>query len=407
MNSTAIVFCIVAGLTILAVFQNCAPALPLDGVVDSSSANVRATATPGSGAPTGITSGTVYTGSQFDGVCTWSSTVDAMASAGTDGQGNLIAFNNPTTGKAALWNVNAGGTLARASVCNFQLSMSGYSVQAIGDFNGDYNKDVLWRNNTTGDSILWLMYGSTRIQTGSLLNISSTYNIEGVADVDGDGKDDLILRDLSNNIVIAQMNGFTAPVFTTLTAHPTATQSIQAISTYYDPTTNKKKPAIFFTDSSQAAGTSAAHPVWYMNGTTVTVTSLPSGFVSGSTTSAGVTTTFIYSIVGIGDFTGDANADFLLKDPTTGAIRMRYSTYTGTALAVSPAADSSDYTFPATWTMQDVQKVNGDSTADIVWLVNGGTLPILQYSAVQGVPVNPTPLIAVQAGYTMFKYSHR
>jgi|GEM_PF-6720656 len=405
MTRTAVIAaCVLASLLVLALFQNCAPALPLDGVVSANSASIRATATPGGGAPVGIGTGTTYSGPTYDGVCTWDSTIDQMAQAGTDVSGNLIAFNNTSTQKAAFWNIAPAGSIARASVC--YLNLSGYKVEAIGDFDGDFNKDVLWTNDTTGDVIVWLMYGSNRKSTGLVANISSAYNIEGVADFNGDGKDDLLLRDGSNNIVVMQMNGLSSPTTVAVSQKPTSTQSITALSSYYDTTALKKKIAIFFYDSSATAGTAAARPVWYMNGTTATVGNLPTGFVAGSTTTNGVTTNFIYNILGIGDFNGDANADFVLQDPSTGNVRIRYSTYASGMFAVY-GTDGTENTIPSTWTFTDVQKVNGDVFSDWLWTVNGGTLPVLEYSPVQGTQGNLVGLNYIQSGYSLFKYSHR
>jgi hypothetical protein len=398
MNRTiAIAAVFLASLLVIGTFQNCAPTLPLDGVVDASSVSVRATATPGGGAATGIgTVGNNPTGSNFDGVCTWATADDAMAFAGNDVSGNLVAFNKGTSGTAAFWNLAAGGALSRGSVC--KLSQTGYTVQAIGDFNGDYNKDVLWRNTSTGEAVVWLMRGSSRTQTAQVATISNDFNIEGVADFDGDGKDDLLLRNPSNTLVVMKMNGLSAPTSVTLSMSPTSAQSIRAISSYYDAAATKKKLALFFSDNT----------VWYMNGTDISrAAALPTGFTSTTTTVNGVTTTVNYTVLGIGDFTGDANADFLLQDPSTGNIRLRYSTYTGTNFAVF-GADSGEYVAPpAAWVLQDVAKFNGDAYSDWIWIVNGGTLPALGFTAVQGTPGTLSSVQYIQSGYTFFKYTHR
>jgi hypothetical protein len=401
-RTTAIAAVLLTSFLVIGTFQNCAPTLPLDGVVDASSIAVRATATPGGGAVTGI--GTVVNnppGTNFDGVCTSSSTDDQMAYAGPDVAGNLVAFNKGSSGTAAIWNINAGGALSHASVCN--LVQTGFTVQAIGDFSGDFNKDILWRNSTTGDTVIWLMRGSSRIQTAQVATISPDFNIEGVADFDGDGKDDLLLRNSANALVVMKMNGLGAPTSIPLSMSPTATQHIVAISSYYDVAATKKKVALFFNDTSPGtagAGQAANKPVWYMNGTDIASASfLPSGFISTGAVN--------YNILGVGDFSGDANADFLLQDAATGNLRIRYATYNGTNFAVL-GADSPEYVAPpATWVLQDIAKFNGDAYSDWVWIVNGGTLPSLSYTPVQGTPGQLTGVQYIQSGYTFFKYSHR
>ncbi|WP_322505541.1 FG-GAP repeat protein [Chroococcidiopsis cubana] len=41
------------------------------------------------------------------------------------------------------------------------------------DFNGDGRADLLWRNEETGDNIIWLMNGTNIIAGGSLPNVES------------------------------------------------------------------------------------------------------------------------------------------------------------------------------------------------------------------------------------------
>ncbi len=397
MNRTiAFAAVLLAGLLGVGTFQNCAPVLPLDGVVDASSVSVRASATPGGGPVTGI--GTVINNpgtTNFDGVCTYATTSDAMAFDGTDTTGSLIAFNKGTSGTAAFWNLNTGGLPARGAVC--RLSQTGFTVQAVGDFNGDFAKDVLWRNSSTGESVIWMMRGSSRVQTGSVATIDPALNIEGVADFDGDGKEDLLLRTTDNTLIVLKMNGYSAPTSVTLTEKPLSSQQLTTISTYYDAGTFKKKIALFFSDNM----------VWYMNGTDVqSKMALASGFTSTTTTVNGTTTTTNFTITGIGDFNNDGNADFLIRDIATGNSRIRYSLYSGTNFAVN--GDSVEYTpFNAAWSFQGTSRINGDAISDWLWIVNGGTLPYLGFSPVQGTPGGLTFIQYIQPGYDLLRYSHR
>jgi hypothetical protein len=387
-RTSVITFGILASLVILFAFQNCAPVLPLDGVVDASSLNVRATATPGPITPIVGSTGT-YTGSSYDGVCTTSNTADPMASnlSADVAGGPLVAFNNSSNGHAAFWNLS-NGSLARASVC--YLPTSGWSVQALGDFNGDYNTDVIWRN-TSGDTAVWLMSGSTRTATALVANIPVAYNIEGVADFDGDLKDDLLLRDSSSNLTILKMNGTGTPTSIALGA-VAATAHLSEIGSYYDTATGKKKIALFFADSA-----SGSMVVWYMSGTAVaSQVALPVGF-----TTTGATT---YTILGIGDFNGDGNSDLLLQDPA-GNILIRYAVYNGVSLAV--ASDSgSNLPPPVSWTLQGVRRINNDIYSDWVWIVSTGVYPSLAYTPVANTPGALNSIGYIRPGWSFFKYSH-
>jgi hypothetical protein len=393
-RTAAIATSVLASFVILAAFQNCSPVLPLDGVVDASSIAVRPTATPGGTPPTGIGTGSVYTGPQYDGVCTSSFADDPMALDGTDvAGGGLVAFND-SSGRAAFWSLS-NGALSRGSVC--YMNISGYTVQAIGDFDGDLNQDVLWRQSSTGNAVVWLMRGASRLQTAMVATIASTYNIEGTADFDGDGKDDLLLRDTSNGLVVMQMNGVNAPTSVSLGGTLTSAQSLTDISTYFDPAAGKKKIALFFKDS----GATLGRLVWYMNGTSVAnQATLPSGFTTTGTST--------YDILGVGDFNGDYVADFLLQDRSTKNLRIRYAVYNSAGPTFAVYGDSAEnLPPPAAWAFQGVQRINGDIYSDWLWIVSGGSFPTLGYTPVVNTPAALNSIGYIRSGYSLFKYSHR
>src|SRR5262249_17385008 len=78
------------------------------------------------------------------------------------------------------------------------------------DFNGDNASDIVWRD-TSGNTVIWLMNGTTITNQGSSLvaNIGGQWAIVGQRDFNGDGKADILLRDTSGNVAIWEMNGTT------------------------------------------------------------------------------------------------------------------------------------------------------------------------------------------------------
>src|SRR5260370_37227584 len=57
------------------------------------------------------------------------------------------------------------------------------------DFDGDGKADILWRNTTTGQVYEWLLNGTSVIGGGSIGTGTLDWQIAGIGDVNGDGKD--------------------------------------------------------------------------------------------------------------------------------------------------------------------------------------------------------------------------
>ncbi len=75
-----------------------------------------------------------------------------------------------------------------------------WDIPSVGDFNNDGITDILWRNNTNGRVWIYLMNSITIVNStngGPGQHVAFTalaWNIEAVADYNGDGKDDIFWR---------------------------------------------------------------------------------------------------------------------------------------------------------------------------------------------------------------------
>ena len=69
---------------------------------------------------------------------------------------------NTSTGDVAAWVTNGLTLLQSANIYN-GLSLS-WRIDGIGDLNGDHKSDVIFRNTTTGDVSVWLMNGTAIAQ---------------------------------------------------------------------------------------------------------------------------------------------------------------------------------------------------------------------------------------------------
>ena len=80
-----------------------------------------------------------------------------------DGTSDVL-WRNQSNGALTLWEVSNTGVVTANSVTfagNPVVPSPAWSINAISDFTGDGNSDLLWRNQNTGAMAEWLMNGST------------------------------------------------------------------------------------------------------------------------------------------------------------------------------------------------------------------------------------------------------
>jgi hypothetical protein len=66
-----------------------------------------------------------------------------------------------------------------------------WQVAGVGDFNGDGNDDVVWRNRSTGVNTIWR--SAVAATTQAVAGVSHlAWNIAAIADYNGDGRSDLM-----------------------------------------------------------------------------------------------------------------------------------------------------------------------------------------------------------------------
>ncbi|MGI0492532.1 FG-GAP repeat domain-containing protein, partial [Alkalinema pantanalense CENA528] len=85
-----------------------------------------------------------------------------------------------------------------------------WTIEGIGDFNGDINDDILWRERSTGKMAVWLMANGTYTATPILNNVMVTadWQVKGVADIDLDGKADVVWHNpTSGDVYLWKMDG--------------------------------------------------------------------------------------------------------------------------------------------------------------------------------------------------------
>ncbi|URD60728.1 FG-GAP-like repeat-containing protein [Sphingomonas sp. KRR8] len=148
---------------------------------------------------------------QPDGGFTWNSgAVYALATAwhivGTgdvngDGRADLVLSNG--NGQLTDWLGQADGTFFSNHQLASYVLPAGWSVAAMGDFDGDGRSDLLLRLTPDGTVTEWMGQadGSFRWNDAATNALHPAWTVEGAADIDGDGRSDLVLRNTVTGVV--------------------------------------------------------------------------------------------------------------------------------------------------------------------------------------------------------------
>ena len=185
-----------------------------------------------------------------------------------------------STGSLATWFMNANGTVSNSATLAGSPD-PGWSVQGIGDFNGDGYADILWRhacdggqlnstqctessgfqNTSTGTVSIWLMQGSTIIGSIPIADLPGDANvnfitwygeafsngqadgwtIQAIGDYNGDGTSDIVWRQSgSGSVAMWLMSGTTNSTSIGTASNlysPPETYQIPELAPYGCPTT--------------------------------------------------------------------------------------------------------------------------------------------------------------------------
>ncbi len=120
--------------------------------------------------------------------------VEALGDFNGDGKTDLLLDNrNLTEGQKALWLMD--GTTIIGGGALLDVWEQDWTVQAVGDFNGDRKADLLLDNSLLQEKAMWLMNGTNIIGGGALFNVwQDSWDVQALGDFNGDGKTDLLLE---------------------------------------------------------------------------------------------------------------------------------------------------------------------------------------------------------------------
>jgi serralysin len=318
-----------------------------------------------------------------------------------------IAWRNDN-GSLVSWRMNGAQVVSGLSLTyqgNIVAPNTSWTVAGTGDFNGDRNADLLWRNSN-GSLSDWTMSGATILSSqaltyqGGVVTPNSLWTVAGLGDFNDDGRSDVLWRNSNGSLVEWAMNGSTITASQTITYQGNAVAPDHSWSVVGIGDFNGGPNSDLLWRSS-----SGALVDWAMNGSQV----VSSQSVTFQNTVAQPDSS--WSLAGIGDFNGDGTEDILWRS-TNGSLvdwAMNGSTiassqgltYQGTAVAPD-----------ASWNIAEVGDFNGDGRQDILWrgsngalmdwAMNGSQITSSQNITSQGSLVNPDGSWHAQARPTDF-----
>lgn len=123
-----------------------------------------------------------------------------------------VLWQNPTSLNIVLWLMD-GPTRVTGLFLTPPTAGAGWAIQATGDFNNDGWPDILFRNATSGRTVVWLMRGDVR-QVGLFTSPDGlsdlSWRIVGTGHFDDDGKVDILWRNVNSGyLVVWFMDGIT------------------------------------------------------------------------------------------------------------------------------------------------------------------------------------------------------
>ncbi len=168
------------------------------------------------------------------------------------------------------------------------------------DYNGDGKADVLLRN-VTGDTWVWLMNGTALCSDSHPGTLPSGWEIAGAGDFDGDGKSDLLWQHLTKGRVSVWLMDGAAKRTSSTHGASGVDWSVRGV---YDFDGDGKSDILFHNKRTGKVR------VWLMNGTSL----ISSGILEGEALD--------WEIAGLSDLDGDGKSDVLWENRTLGKVKV-------------------------------------------------------------------------------------
>ncbi|HVY71721.1 MAG TPA: Ig-like domain-containing protein, partial [Verrucomicrobiae bacterium] len=215
-----------------------------------------------------------------------------------DGLSDIVFEND--SGFLAVWFMNRTNQIGNSFLNPSSTGDVRWQIVGSGDFNGDGQGDMLFQHQD-GTLAVWYMNG-TNLTTASVLNPSSPgdarWHVAATADVNKDGKRDILFQHQDGSLAVWYMNGTTLISGSLLT--PAKVDPVWQLVAAGDFNGDGDADLIFQNRSNRNLA------VWYMHGATFQDSELLNPFdpLAG------------WHVVGSADYNGDGQADLIFQNDT-------------------------------------------------------------------------------------------
>lgn len=301
----------------------------------------------------------VITGSAFlpsvDIYAGWE--IEGVGNFGGDAQPDVL-WRNSNTGGVLVWVMSSASTIGSTAEIPGMADME-WHIAGVADFNDDGKHDLLWRNDDGGQNSIWLMNGTTVSSTRTLPIVQGLgWSISAVGNFAGTSDDDIAWRRASDGATIVWRMDDTTVHSSTSLAWPTSGEwhvgggDNRSRGNDWDRNGTED---ILWLDDQNGRGLQ-----WYINGDDILGTNTINNLGQ-----------HIPGLMAVGDFDNQRGLDFVVRDPDTGmvSILLRVAgrgNFVESDRGILGRIDLGAVADPA-WVIQGVGDFNGDEWLDIVW----------------------------------------
>lgn len=243
-----------------------------------------------------------------------------------------ILWRNTSTGQNLIWRSGDSGTQQAVATVGSQA----WKVVGAGDFDGDGTQDdILWRNTSTGANAIWLSANNATQKT--IADVTAlAWTVVGVGDFNGDGVSDILWRNTTSGQNTIWLSGSNA------SQRAVATVTSQAwIVAGVGDFNNDGIADILWRNTS-----TGANSIW-RSANNATQTTVSSASVA-------------WKVQAVGDFNGDGSDDIFWRNTSNGQNLVWRSGNSGTQQSVATVSNQ-------TWQVAGAADFNGDGISDLLW----------------------------------------